>query len=98
MAEQSPNHENAVVKPGYHLVTIPKGVLGEISKIREELDELTDAMAQGSRIMAMVELSDMMGAVQAFMDKHLPGVTMEDLLTFSSITTRAFANGRRTSH
>jgi hypothetical protein len=98
MAEQAPIQANALPNPGYHLVDIPRGELGELSKIREELDELTDAMAQGSRIMAMVELADMMGAVQAFMAKHLPGVTMEDLLTFSDITKRAFVNGRRTSH
>ena len=83
--------------PGYHLVAIPRGELGELSKIREELDELADAMAQGSRVMALVELSDMMGAVQAFMARHLPGTTMQDLLTFSDITKRAFVNGRRTS-
>lgn len=83
--------------PGYHLVAIPRGVLGELSKVREELDELEDAMAQGSRIMAAVELSDMVGALQAFMDRHLPGTTIEDLLKFSAITKRAFQNGRRTS-
>lgn len=82
--------------PGYHLVAIHKGELGEISKIQEELDELQDAMNQGSRIMAAVELADLMGAVQAFMDKHLPGMTLQDLSTFSAITKRAFVNGRRT--
>lgn len=84
-------------KPGYHLVAIPRGELGEISKIREELDELADAMAQDSRVMAAVELSDLIGAIQAFMDRHLPGTTIQDLLTFSAITKRAFQNGRRTS-
>lgn len=83
--------------PGYHLVAIARGELGEISKIREELDELADAMAQGSRVMALVELSDLMGAVQAFMERHLPGTSMQDLQTFSDITKRAFKNGRRTS-
>jgi len=82
-------------KPGYHLVAIPRGELGELSKVQEELDELRDAMAQGSRIMAAVELSDMMGAIQAFMDRHLPGTTIQDVLTFSAITKRAFENGRR---
>ncbi len=82
-------------RPGYHLVSIPRGELGELSKIQEELDELKDAMAQGSRVMAAVELSDMLGAVQAFLDRHLPGTTMQDLLAFSSITQRAFINGRR---
>jgi hypothetical protein len=88
----------AVAKPGYHLVAIPKGELGELSKIQEELDELRDAMEQGSRVMAAVELSDMVGAIQKFMERHLPGLTMQDLLTFSNITQRAFVNGRRTSN
>lgn len=84
-----------LANPGYHLVAISKGELGELSKIQEELDELKDAMQQGSKIMAAVELADLMGAVQAFMHKHLPGTTLADVLTFTDITERAFANGRR---
>ncbi len=84
-------------RPGYHLVSIQRGELGELSKIQEELDELKDAMAQGSRVMAAVELADMLGAVQAFLTRHLPGTSMEDLLTFSAITRRAFENGRRSA-
>lgn len=83
--------------PGYHLAAISRGELGELSKIREELDELSDAMAQGSKVMAAVELSDLMGAVQAFMARHLPGMTIHDLLVFSDITQRAFRNGHRAS-
>lgn len=83
--------------PGYHMATISRGELGEISKIQEELDELKDAAAQNSRVMVTVELSDMLGAIQAYVDKHLPGTTMEDLLTFSTITKRAFVNGHRTA-
>jgi hypothetical protein len=143
-----------LANPGYHLVAIARGELGELSKIREELDELEDAMSQGSRIMAQVELSDMLGAIEAFRDRHLPavaifagahlasmgelasirmeldslgaamarvprgadatlaglmaaieafatrhlpGTTLQDLVTFSAITKRAFVNGRRTS-
>ena len=86
-----------LTRPGYHLVAIARGELGELSKIQEELDELRDAVAQGSRIMAAVELADLLGAVQAFMDRHLPGMTMQDLQTFSAITRRAFENGHRSS-
>jgi hypothetical protein len=42
---------------GYHLRPISKGVLGEASKIQEELDELLDAEAQQNKILAMVELT-----------------------------------------
>jgi hypothetical protein len=34
--------------PGYHLTHIPKGVLGEISKIQEEVWELQDGLELGS--------------------------------------------------
>lgn len=51
---------------GYHLRKIPKGVLGEESKIIEEWLEFLDAEEQGSKIMMMVELADMYGAVEAY--------------------------------
>lgn len=82
-------------KPGYHLGDIPKGVLGEPSKIMEEAHEFMDAYNQNARVMELVELSDMLGAVEAFLDRHHPGYTLEDLKTMSDITKRAFENGRR---
>lgn len=81
--------------PGYHLVTIQKGELGELSKVREELEELTDAHAQGDRIMQLVEAADLYGALELFLEKHIPGMTMQDLAKFSATTRRAFQNGRR---
>ena len=83
--------------PGYHLTPITKGTLGEPSKIREELDELTDAYAQGDRILMLVELADLVGAVELFMAKHLPGMTLDDVRKFAQTTRRAFENGHRTS-
>ena len=82
-------------RPGYHLREIEKGVLGEPCKIREEAEELIDAFTQGSRVMELVELSDLLGAVEAFLDNRHPGYTRDDLRTFSAITKRAFQNGRR---
>lgn len=81
--------------PGYHLVDIPKGVLGESSKIAEELTELQDAETQGDRILALVELADLYGAVEHYLEKQFPGMTMADLSRFAATTRRAFANGRR---
>lgn len=83
--------------PGYHTRDIAPGVVGELSKIREELDELADAAQQGSKIMELVELADLYGAVELYLEKHHPGVAMEDLKTFSGITRRAFENGHRPS-
>lgn len=82
-------------KPGYHLAPITKGELGEVSKIQEELDELKDALAQDSKIMALVELADVFGAMEAYLNCHHPGVNVSDLKTFADITKRAFDNGHR---
>lgn len=81
--------------PGYHLASIPKGQVGELSKILEELHEAMDAEAQGSKIMLLVELSDLYGALQLYLGKYFPNMNMKDLETMSSITQRAFISGQR---
>jgi hypothetical protein len=81
--------------PGYHARPIAKGVLGEPSKIAEEIDEFMDACEQGVKIMALVELSDAVGAIAAYLGKHHPGLTIDDLLAMNHVTERAFRNGRR---
>jgi hypothetical protein len=80
--------------PGYHLRRIPKGELGELSKVEEELLELKDALAQGVRIMALVELADIYGALKAYVEKQF-GLTVDDLARMSAVTERAFRNGHR---
>ena len=81
--------------PGYHLTPIPKGQVGELSKILEELHEAMDAEAQGSKIMLLVELSDLYGALQLYLSKYFPNMTMQDLKAMSEITQRAFIAGHR---
>lgn len=81
--------------PGYHLIDIPRGELGEISKIREELDELLDAASQGVKVMELIELSDLVGAIEAYLERHHVGTTFDDLIRMKDITRRAFKNGRR---
>ena len=88
-------HLSVVENPGYHLRHIPKGELGELSKIYEEVLEALDAEAQGSSLMALVELADLFGALKAYLAKHHPTVGIDELETFSSITSRAFISGRR---
>ena len=83
-------------KIGYHTYAITKGKLGNISKIQEELDELKDASNQECKIMALVELADMLGAIEAYMVVNLPGFTLNDLIKMKDITKRAFENGFRT--
>lgn len=78
---------------GYHLTEIPKGEVGEFSKIVEEFEEFKDAHAQNSKVMELVELSDLLGAIEDYLKKN--NMTLKDLKLFSDITKRAFASGER---
>jgi len=78
---------------GYHTVKIKKGVVGQTSKIQEELDELVDAEKQGIKILIAVELSDLYGALRAVAVRH--GYKMSDLHDMAKITRRAFEQGFR---
>ena len=80
---------------GYHLTKIERGEYGEISKIEEEVAELQDAAIQGNKIMELVELSDLVGAIDGYLQEHHPGTTMTDLITMAAATRRAFITGAR---
>lgn len=43
---------------GFHRNAITRGVYGEISKVREELEEAEDAIQQGQTLMLLVELAE----------------------------------------
>ena len=82
--------------PGYHLTEIPRGEYGEISKILEEAAELKDAMEQGQKLMCLIELSDLLGAIEGYIEKEYEGkITIDDLFNMSYATKRAFESGRR---
>lgn len=78
---------------GYHKKIIKKGKLGDLSKIKEELEEAIDAEEQGVKLMLLIELSDMIGAIKAVAEKN--GVTLNDLLDMQVVTERAFKSGNR---
>lgn len=82
-------------KFGYHVMDIPKGEVGEPSKIIEEAFEIQDAHDQGVRIMAEVEMSDLFGALDRYREKYYPDLTMEDIERMYRVTRRAFDNGKR---
>ena len=90
-----PIRKELVQKPGYHISPIPKGKLGQSSKILEEVLELIDAEKQGCMLMALLELSDIIGAMRAYLAAHARGLTFDDLAKMSDITKRAFDNGHR---
>ncbi len=80
---------------GYHLTDIPKGVYGEASKITEEYLEFMDAHKQ-SKVMELVELSDLLGAIEAYIEKEYNStVTLDDLLKMKECTKRSFLDGSR---
>jgi phosphoribosyl-ATP pyrophosphohydrolase len=81
--------------PGYHLSHIEKGILGELSKVSEELAEAIDAEEQGVKVMVLVELSDLLGAIEAYLERYHGGTTLQDLIDMKDVTKRAFKNGRR---
>lgn len=78
---------------GYHTIKISKGVLGESSKIREELEELQDAESQGVKILIHCELADLYGALRECAATH--GLTMKDLESMIDLTANAFRQGCR---
>lgn len=78
---------------GYHTREIKRGVLGQSSKIREELEELEDAEEQENTILAHCELADLYGALRACAMSY--DLTMEDLEKMANATERAFSDGSR---
>jgi hypothetical protein len=80
---------------GYHLSTIPKGIVGEFSKIEEEFFEAKDASMQNDSVLMLVELSDMIGAIEEYVKKW--NMSIDDLKSFSDKTKLAFKDGTRVS-
>lgn len=53
-------------KYGYHILNIEKGIPGKASKIVEEAFEFLDAENQQCKLMCLIELSDLLGALRLF--------------------------------
>ena len=89
-------HSGIETTPGYHIDEIPRGTYGEISKILEEAAELKDAMEQANKIMVIIELSDLVGAIDGYMEKYYGDkLTIDNLVTMAFTTKRAFKSGHR---
>ena len=81
---------------GYHINKIEKGVMGDVSKIREEFEEFMDAVDQGEKIMQLIELSDLIGAIEAYTLKMTGGnITLNNLLSMKDLTKSSFEDGSR---
>lgn len=83
---------------GYHKNTIPKGEYGEFSKIEEEFLEFKDAYEQNNKLLALVELSDLIGSICGFLQKHHDSsISIIDLIRMANSTKEAFEDGSRKS-
>ncbi len=78
---------------GYHTAKIKKGVIGDSSKIQEELDELRDAEDQDVKILIHCELADLYGALEECARKY--DLSMNDLSRMALLTKIAFRDGYR---
>jgi hypothetical protein len=78
---------------GYHSRVIKRGVFGEFSKIVEEFEEAEDAFHQKNNVMTLLELSDLIGAIEEYVKKF--NMSLEDLIKMKETTHRAFENGKR---
>lgn len=81
---------------GYHIANIPRGTLGEFSKIQEEIAELLDAHEQNAAIMELCEMADLIGAMEAYINKRY-NLSLKDLLKMKELTENAFKDGTRLS-
>lgn len=79
---------------GYHSKDIDKGVLGEFSKIKEEFLEAEDAFSQDNKVMVLLELSDLIGAIELYCFKN-HSITIDDLIKMKNATKSAFEDGTR---
>jgi hypothetical protein len=79
---------------GYNIKKIKKGQLGHFSKIQEEFDELSDAYDQGNPVLELVELSDLIGAIEAYTLNHYD-IELCDLIKMTRCTQSAFIEGKR---
>lgn len=79
---------------GYRKINIDKGELGEFSKIKEEYYELTDAVDQNTKVLMICELCDLIGAIEAFSEKHF-NLTLNDLIHMKQLTKSSFEEGKR---
>lgn len=80
----------------YHKKKIPEWIYWEISKITEEYEEFIDAVEQKSKLLELVELSDMIWAIDWYVNKKY-NMNIDDLITMAKLTHNSFKDGSRKS-
>lgn len=70
----------------FHKREIPRGVYGELSKIKEELEEAYDAEEQKQDLMLLIELADIVGAAAGVSEKY--GMSLDQLVAFAKLRSQ----------
>lgn len=78
----------------YHTVEIPKGVIGELSKVYEEVEELRDADKQDNPVLILCEIADILGALEEYTQKKY-NIPISDIKKMTDLNKKAFQNGFR---
>lgn len=81
------------LKLGYSNSPIKKEQNGTVGKLKEEFEEYIDAVKQGNILMALVELSDLLGAIDSYANRY--NMDLDKLIKMSKTTQRAFKEGKR---
>jgi hypothetical protein len=71
----------------FHKKEIKKGIYGDLSKVKEEIEEYEDAISQNCKIMSDLELADIYGALEGLANSH--NLSMADLKSMSDLTKKA---------
>ena len=79
---------------GYNKREIPRGTYGEFDKIEEEFYEALDGMEQRNPVLVLVELSDLIGAIEGYVNAHF-SLSLDDIIKMKEATHRAFWDGTR---
>lgn len=80
---------------GYHVSHIPRAASGTVEKILEEVYELIDANKQYNKVMELCELSDILGAINLYLEQNHKSIKLHDLIVMADATHRAFKSGQR---
>lgn len=67
----------------FHISEYKKGDYKTFDKIIEEYEEILDARKQNNKIMEIIELSDLIGAIEGYIENEF-NLTLNDLILFSN--------------
>lgn len=83
---------------GYHTTYIKRGKLGAFSKVEEEFYEFVDSQNQDAKIMGLIELSDLIGALHVYLEKHFDLDLHKQVLPKIKLKNEEKSEGKHKNH